>query len=85
MKIYSAINEGNKILKSNFISSAYLDSEILMAEAINKDRKFILLNSHKKLDVKNLTICKKLIKERSYRKPIAYLTNRKFYKMFKIK
>ncbi len=79
MKIYSAINEGSKILKSNFISSAYLDSEILMAEAINKDRKFILLNSHKKLDVKNLIIFKKLIKKRSFRKPIAYLTNRKFF------
>tara|TARA_B100000902_G_scaffold361726_1_gene379424 strand:+ start:438 stop:1280 length:843 start_codon:yes stop_codon:yes gene_type:complete len=79
MKIYSAIYEGAKILKSNYISSAFLDSEILMAEAINKDRKYILLNSHKKLNIKNLQIFKKLIKKRSFRKPIAYLTNKKFF------
>jgi len=35
MNINSAIMEGAKILKNNFISTAYLDSEILMAKAIN--------------------------------------------------
>ena len=65
MDIYSAILEGTKILKSNSIYSANIDSEILMAKAINKDKKYILLNLDKKLKDKNLMTFKKLIKERS--------------------
>ena len=79
MDIYSAILEGTKILKSNSIYSANIDSEILMAKAINKDRKYILLNLDKKLKDQNLMTFKKLIKERSYRKPVAYLINKKSF------
>ena len=78
MNINSAIMEGAKILKNNFISSAYLDSEILMAKAINKKRDYIILNSKKILCKNDLNNFKKLIKARSYREPIAYLTNKKF-------
>ena len=45
MNINLAINQGTKILKSKFVPSAQLDSEILMAKIINKDRNYILLNS----------------------------------------
>ena len=79
MDIYSAILEGTKILKSNSIYSANIDSEILMAKAINKDKKYILLNLDKKLKDQNLMTFKKLIKERSYRKPVAYLINKKSF------
>ena len=79
MKIYSAIKGGIEILKSNYISSAHLDSEILMATAINKDRRYIILNSDKKLSPKDLINFNKLIKHRSLRKPVAYLTNKKFF------
>ena len=79
MNINSAIMEGAKILKNNFISTAYLDSEILMAKAINKNRDYIILNSKKILCENDLNNFKKLIKARSYREPIAYLTNKKFF------
>ena len=79
MKIYSAIKQGVEILKSNYISSAQLDSEILMATAINKDRQYIILNSNKKLNPNDLINFNKLIKNRSYREPVAYLTNKKFF------
>ena len=46
MNISSAIKEGSKFLKSKFISSSQLDSEILMAKTIDKDRNYILLNSN---------------------------------------
>ena len=52
MNINLAIMEGAKILKNNFISTAYLDSEILMSKAINKNRDYILLNP-KKIVCKN--------------------------------
>ena len=79
MNINSAIMEGAKILKNNFISTAYLDSEILMAKAINKNRDYIILNPKKIVCNNDLNNFKKLIKARSYREPIAYLTNKKFF------
>ena len=77
MNISSAILEGAKFLKSKYISSANIDSEILMSKAINKDKSFILLNSNIILTDKELKIFKKLIKERSNGKPVAYITNKK--------
>ena len=43
MKINLAISKGSKILRNKFIISSQLDSEILMAKTINKDRKYICL------------------------------------------
>ena len=77
MDILTALNEGKNILKSKHIESAQLDSEILMAKAIGKDRKYIILNNNKDLREKNFKDFKKLIINRSYGKPIAYLTNKK--------
>ena len=44
MNIESAIREGVKILKDKDILTALLDTELLMAKAVNKDRKYVLLN-----------------------------------------
>ena len=49
MNINSAIIHGAKVLKDNLIKNPYLDSEILMTMAIEKDRKYILLNSKRNL------------------------------------
>ena len=61
MNISSALFQGTKILKSNSIITAEIDAEILMAKAINKDRKYILLNSTQKVDTEALNIYEKLI------------------------
>ena len=79
MNIQSAIIEGINKLKRSRIQTAQLDTEILMAKALGKDRKYIVLNNNKDLLNENLEYFKKLIKERSSRKPIAYLTNKKFF------
>ena len=79
MDIQSAINEGENILKSKFIETAKLDTELLMSKAINRDRKYTILNNKKKVDEKQLKIFRNLILKRSDRKPIAYLTNKKFF------
>ena len=50
MNIEIAIKNGFKELKRNKISSALLDSELLLSKVIKKDRKFILLNLDKELD-----------------------------------
>ena len=79
MNINSAIINGAKVLKDNLIKNPYLDSEILMTMAIEKDRKYILLNPKKNLDKEDLNTFQKLVKKRSIGKPIAYLTNKKFF------
>ncbi len=79
MNIHKAISSGMKILEDNFILTAGLDSEILMAQAIRKNRKYILLNPNEKVNFKDLENFKLLIKKRANKKPIAYLTNKKFF------
>jgi release factor glutamine methyltransferase len=79
MNIQSAIIQGTNILKNRYIQTAKLDTEILMAKALGKDRKYIILNNNKDLQYENLKYFKKLIKERSFRKPIAHLINKKFF------
>ena len=79
MNISSAIAKGSKILKKNLIPNSQLDSEILMAKTINKDRNYILLNSNNILNENNQNNFYKLIESRSLGNPIAYLTNKKFF------
>ena len=79
MNILTAITQGTKILKNNSIMTANIDAEILMAKAINKDRKYVLLNSTQQVDTEVFNFYKKLIENRSNRKPVAYLTNKKFF------
>ncbi len=79
MKIEIAIKKACQELKKNKITSALLDSEILLSKVINKDRKFILLNFDRKLNQKDQDIFKNLILERSKGKPVAYLTGLKSF------
>jgi release factor glutamine methyltransferase len=79
MNIHSAVIEGTNILKNESILSAQLDTEILMAKALNKDREYIILNLDKVLNIENFEYFKKLVLERATRKPIAYLLNKKLF------
>ncbi len=79
MNINLAINEGSKILKSKFIPNPLLDSEILMAKIINKDRNYILLNYSNPINKNDLNNFYKLIEQRSLGKPVAYLTKKKSF------
>ena len=54
MNINLAINQGSKILKNKSIPNPKLDSEILLAKTINKDRNYILLNSDNILNKKHI-------------------------------
>ena len=79
MNINLAISQGSKILMENSIPNSQLDSEILMAKSINKNRKYILLNSNININQMNLNNFFKLIDKRSTGNPVAYLTNKKFF------
>ena len=79
MNINLAIKHGSRILRNKFIPNSQLDSEILMAEILKKDRNFLLLNPKTYLNKKDLIKFQKLIDRRSKGDPIAYLTNKKFF------
>jgi release factor glutamine methyltransferase len=61
MDIQSALKKGQLILIDNNIVSAKLDSEILMSQAIRKNKKFIILNLHKEIKKRDLDYFDNLI------------------------
>ena len=77
MNIEKALNIANDILKNNFSNSYQLDSELLMSKIFEKDRKFVILNSNKKLSEEKYEKFNYLVKKRSKGEPIAYLLNKK--------
>ncbi len=77
MNIENALNIANNILKDNCNNSYQLDSELLMSKIFEKDRKFIILNSNKKLSDEKLEQFNCLINKRSKGEPIAYLLKKK--------
>ena len=79
MNINLAISHGSKILQNKFKCNSQLDSEILMAKTINKDRNYILLNFYIIIKKNDLNKFYKLIHQRSLGSPIAYLTNKKSF------
>jgi release factor glutamine methyltransferase len=85
MKLKLAIKEAFNELKKSNIKSALLDSEILISQAINKNREFVLLNSNIKINQKEYLNLQKLVYERKKGKPISYLTGQKFFWKYNFK
>ena len=77
MDIQSALKKGQSILIDNNIISAKLDSEILMSQAIRKNKKFIILNLNKEIKKRDLDYFDNLIQERAKSKPIAQILKKK--------
>ena len=77
MDIQSALKKGQSILIDNNIISAKLDSEILMSQAIRKNKEFIILNLNKEIKKRDLDFFDNLIQERAKSKPIAQIIKKK--------
>ena len=77
MNIENTLIQGKSILKANNISNPSLDSEILLSESINEDKKHIILNSKEILNSKQLDNFNSFIERRKNGEPIAYLINKK--------
>ena len=77
MNIRQAILNAHKVLSKNQIKSAGIDCEILLSKVLQKDRKYVILNSDKELNEKNISDFKDLIIKRSLSEPVAYLTGMK--------
>ena len=74
-----AIKNGYRKLKKNNIKSALLDSEILLSEAINKSREFVILNSNQDINSKEYIYFEKMVNQRAQGKPVAYLIGKKYF------
>ena len=85
MNINKAILNANDLLRKNNIKSAKLDSEILMAKAIDKKREYIILNSDNQLTKKNYEYYQHLINQRLNGKPIAYILGKKDFWKYEFK
>ena len=79
MKLETAIQNAYQILQKNDIKTALLDSEILLSVAIKKSREYIILNSNLDISNKEYIYYQKMVNQRSKGKPIAYLTEKKFF------
>ena len=82
MDIQSALKKGQSILIDNNIISAKLDSEILMSQAIRKNKEFIILNLNKQIKKRDLDYFDNLIQERAKSKPIAQIIKKKDFWKF---
>jgi release factor glutamine methyltransferase len=75
--IENTLNKATCTLKINKVISPHLDSEILLSETINEDKKHIILNPKKILNNKYLKHFNNLVERRKNGEPIAYLINKK--------
>ena len=79
MNIQTAVQKAQLFLKKKNIKTPVLDSQILMSEAIKKEKKFIILNFDKEISNKSLEYFDKLIHQRARGEPIAYLVKKKYF------
>ena len=77
MNIQTALKKGRLKLRRSNVPSAQLDCEILLSKAINEDKKFLILNLNKEIKKSDFNYFDFLINERSKRKPVAYITQKK--------
>ena len=54
MNIKNTLNYGLEILSNFNINNSILDSELLLAKAIKKDRQYVVLNSKENIDKNSL-------------------------------
>ena len=77
MNIKNILNEGISVLQHNKTINSKLDSELLLLESINKDKKHMILNPKEILNLQQINKFKGLIERRKKGEPIAYLIKKK--------
>ena len=77
MNLRTTLYKASKKLKKNNIKTFQIDSEILLANTINKDRKYIILNLNDQIKKFYLKKFNDLIDRRSKGEPVAYLIKKK--------
>ena len=79
MNIQTAVQKAQLFLKEKNIKTPVLDSQILMSEAIKKEKEFVILNFDKEISNENLKYFNKLIHQRGKGEPVAYLIKKNIF------
>ncbi|MCM1990062.1 peptide chain release factor N(5)-glutamine methyltransferase [Oceanirhabdus seepicola] len=74
MNISEALKEAYEILKENNMDTYMLDTQVLLAHVLKKDRLFLTLNREVELDESTKDVFFNYIEERRKMKPIKYIT-----------
>ena len=77
MNLLELINFGSKELKYKEIKSYKLDSEILLSKTLGLKREEVLINLDQQINLKKELEFKEMIKRRSLKEPLAYITSEK--------
>ena len=77
MLISELLSLGSKTLKENQIRTHQLDSELLLANLLKKQRENLLINSDQKVSENTIISFNKLINKRSTKEPLAYILKNK--------
>ena len=78
MNIRDLIIYGKSLLKTHTASYA-LDAELLLCHVLGVEKQYIIIHDDELIAEKSVAIFKALIAERIQRKPIAYITNKKYF------
>jgi release factor glutamine methyltransferase len=74
------VKEALSMAKSKFeqvdIKSARLDSEILLASALKKDKEWLITHDNDELSAKQQLVFNKFVERRLDREPVCYITNK---------
>jgi release factor glutamine methyltransferase len=79
MNIQTAVQKAQLFLKKKNIKTPILDSQILMSEALKKEKEFIIFNFDKEISNKSFEYFNRLIHQRARGEPIAYLIKKKYF------
>ena len=83
MNYIEILKIGENFLKNNNIKNPYLDSELILSKAINRERQEILLNINKKLNNKDIIKFRTYLLRRIEKEPIAYILGFKHFWNYK--
>ena len=80
MLVKDVLQKTTQFFRDKGISTARLDTEILLAKALNWERMKLYLNYEYPLNEAELTACRDLVRRRATGEPVAYITGqREFY------
>ena len=74
---------GENALKKSKVRNPYLDTQLLLSKAINKDRDYLILNTNNKLKNIDIAKFKNYLSRRIQKEPIAYILGYKHFWKYK--
>tara|TARA_B100000963_G_scaffold361825_1_gene400068 strand:+ start:5931 stop:6773 length:843 start_codon:yes stop_codon:yes gene_type:complete len=77
MNALKLINSGSFKLKSHYVRTHMLDSEILLSKVLGKKREEILINLMQEINTNQIRKFNNFIKRRSLKEPVAYIVSKK--------